>query len=518
MPLRTLRSRLFYRLPGGVLILLACSAAFAVTVALLGLVVWRDREQALAAAHMAADTGNRLLAERTARMLTAGDAILTRLTLAPGNAPAPAPVEAVWMADTVGRALSGTAIPGTVDSPALMAAVMAADGQPVIRRGTESRAEAPPPLILARPLTDSAGAVQGYSAVALAGAAVEAALRPPPAVPGTVELSGPGGVTLARVSSTPTTDALQTDSRGIPGYPLTVQLSVDRGAVLAPWQGRLAEYTAYGAGTILMTTAIGVLALHRARREREAEAALQRAYDTLGERVGQRTAELTEANARLEHALADKEILLKEVQHRVKNNLQVICSLLRLQAGRLDGAIRGAFDESLRRIQSMSLVHELLYRSEEPARIDLADYLQELCARLQRSFGPSAVRLVVEAESWTVDVDRAMPLAMIASELVSNALHHAHPTGGEGHIRVTLAPPGAGGGLLRVEDDGVGLPPHVGPPSPGGRAGVTTQEKGLGLILVQSLVAQAGATLSIERDGGTRFTVRVPPATAAQAA
>lgn len=529
MPLRALRSRLFYRLPGGVLILLACTAAFVVTVALLGLVVWRDREHTLSAARVAADTGSRLLAERTARLLMTGDGALLRLTVPPGAAPPfPAPAVTAWVADAAGRPLSSAPVPPAVDSNALMAAVRAANGAAVLHRAAVSQTAEAEPLILARPFTGPDGTLQGYAAVALSGPAVEAALRPPPAAPGTVELTGAGGVLLARVSTAlPAEAEAETDggnglagSREVPGYPLSVRMSVDRDGVLTGWRSRLAEYTAYGAATMLMTAAIGLVALHRARREQEAEDALQRAYDSLGERVERRTAELTEANARLEHALADKEILLKEVQHRVKNNLQVICSLLRLQAGRLDGSMRDIFDESLRRIQSMSLVHELLYRSEEPARIDLADYLEQLCGRLQRSAGPSAVRLTVQAEPWTVDVDRAMPLAMIASELVSNALRHAHPNGGEGHIRVTLAPPGPDSGvILRVEDDGIGLPPHIAVASGAARANVTAQEKGLGLILVQSLVVQAGASLSIARDGGTSFTVHVPqPAAAARAA
>lgn len=516
MPLRTLRSRLFYRVPGGVLILLACTIAFLVTIALLGLVVLRDREQTLVAARLAADTGSRLLAERTARLLMAGDGTLHGPLIPP--TPSVAPVEGVWSGDDFGRPQPLSPRPPPVDDDTLRAAVRAAKGQPVLLRAPASPAGTEPPLILARPRTGPDGSGNGYAAVALTGAALAAALHPPPAAPGTVELIGPGGALLARVSTqSPDTaaagEAGLTASREVPGYPLTVRMSVDRDAVLAPWRGRLAEYTTYGAGTILMTAAIGLVALHRARREQEAEDALQRAYDSLGERVARRTAELTEANARLEHALADKEILLKEVQHRVKNNLQVICSLLRLQAGRLDGSMRDVFDESLRRIQSMSLVHELLYRSEEPARIDLADYLQHLCGRLLRSTGPSAVRLTVTAEPWTMDVDRAMPLAMIASELVSNALRHGypngtHPDGGEGHIGVTLAPPGPEGGvILRVEDDGIGLPAHLGV----GRGAVSAQEKGLGLILVQSLATQAGATLTIERDGGTTFLISVPP-------
>ncbi|NYZ16294.1 sensor histidine kinase [Azospirillum sp. RWY-5-1] len=249
---------------------------------------------------------------------------------------------------------------------------------------------------------------------------------------------------------------------------------------------------------------VGAVALHRGRREREAEDALRDSYDLLEERVRQRTTELQDANARLEAAVADREVLLKEVQHRVKNNLQVICSLLRLQSARLDERSRHGFDESLRRIQSMSLLHDLLYRSDQPARINYAQYLRALCDQLARAGGPSPVRLTVEAEDWDLDVDQVTPLALIASELVSNALHHAFPDNHAGEVMVRLARDETGM-TLSVRDNGVGLPPDQ--PFPGDR-----RRRGLGLVLVQALAQQAGAKVRLDRESGTHFALTVPAA------
>lgn len=228
-------------------------------------------------------------------------------------------------------------------------------------------------------------------------------------------------------------------------------------------------------------------------------------------RVGQRTecleeraAELERANARLAAAVQDREILLREVQHRVKNNLQVICSLLRLQSARLDAGSRRGFDESLRRIQSMSLVHDLLYRSDRPARINYGEYLRALCEQLVRSGGPTAVSVEVRAVDWDLDVDQATPLALIASELVSNALLHAYPTGQSGIVEVCLDRRDGGTALL-VRDRGIGLPHAV--TSPG-----AVRRRGLGLILVEALARQVDATVTIDRTGGTTFRLTLPAA------
>ena len=288
---------------------------------------------------------------------------------------------------------------------------------------------------------------------------------------------------------------------------LSAEVAIPRASIVEHWRERLWAYASYSLAAMVMVTVIGALAIQRARREREAEEALQHAYDTLEERVHRRTAELERTNAQLEAAVTDKEVLLKEVQHRVKNNLQVISSLLRLQAARIDEKARRGFDESLRRIQSMSLLHELLYRSDQPARIDFAAYLCQLCDGLVRSGNPTGARLTIETQPWTVDVDQATPLALIASELVSNALQHAFPSGHPGTVSVELLPD-AEGMRMTVRDDGVGLPPGL--PNPQQRRGDS-----LGLVLVQALTQQAGGTMRIdrgsgERGNGTAFTVSIP--------
>lgn len=265
---------------------------------------------------------------------------------------------------------------------------------------------------------------------------------------------------------------------------------------------RLPHATLVALAAVGAATMIGRFLFGRSRRARRAEEALQHAYDDLEVRVARRTAELQDANERLKAAVADREILLREVQHRVKNNLQVICSLLRLQSARLDDRARHGLDESLRRIQGMSLLHELLYRAEQPGRIDLAEYLRALCDQLARANGPAPVRVHVDAASWSLDADQVTPLALIAGELVSNALNHAFPDGRTGEIHVTLQPDDAGM-RLRVRDDGIGLPADQ--PFPD-----TRRRRGLGLVLVQTLTRQAGAEIVLERTGGTAFTLTIP--------
>lgn len=228
--------------------------------------------------------------------------------------------------------------------------------------------------------------------------------------------------------------------------------------------------------------------------------ALWRQRGRATERLRQRTAQLEEANARLEAAVKDREVLLREVQHRVKNNLQVICSLLRLQSARLQTEQRHGFDESLRRIQSMSLVHDLLYRSDRPARINYAVYLRAVCDLLAHSAGPGLVEVEVSAVDWDLDVDQATPLGLIASELVANALLHAYPGGRAGCVRVSLQPV-ADAMLLEVTDTGVGLPEQ---------AMARSRKRGLGLVLVEALARQVHATVTVERRGGTRFRLLIP--------
>jgi PAS domain S-box-containing protein len=206
----------------------------------------------------------------------------------------------------------------------------------------------------------------------------------------------------------------------------------------------------------------------------------------------------------LEVSLHEKEVLLKEIHHRVKNNLQVISSLLQLQAGYLrDESARRVFEESRDRIKSMALVHEKLYQSKNMGEIDFGDYVRDLVSGLRNAYrgAMGSVAVEVEAQSVQVDVDRAIPCGLILNELVSNSLKHGFPDNRTGRVLVRLA----GGGelpiVLSVEDDGVGWPADF----------VPAESRSLGLRLVQILARQLQADLAWQRGSGIRCVLTMAP-------
>lgn len=209
------------------------------------------------------------------------------------------------------------------------------------------------------------------------------------------------------------------------------------------------------------------------------------------------------SSAALESSLHEKEGLLKEVHHRVKNNLQVITSLLRLEAGRSDEPSTKAVLKDMRgRIHSMALLHEMLYRTTNFARVDLADYLRRLATQLVRGQNavPGAVRLSLDLKPVEVGIDQAIPAALIVNELLSNALKHAFPEGRAGELRLALDGDAAGLVRLCVSDTGVGLSPDF----------ETRRTRSLGLQLVSDLSRQLGGKLEVERTPEARFTVTFP--------
>lgn len=204
----------------------------------------------------------------------------------------------------------------------------------------------------------------------------------------------------------------------------------------------------------------------------------------------------------MRRALAEKEALLLELQHRVKNNMQIVVSLLNLQSqGITQPELKRRHDELGNRIRALALVHEMLTDSRSMAGIDLADYIVRLCGQLQ-SFhqdGRRPVELRFRLDPVIADMDRAVPLGLIVNELVSNTLVHAFPPGSRGTADIGLA--AADGYVeLSVADDGVGF---GGPPPPGGA--------GLGTRLIQALAAQIGGELRYDPNAdGTRAVVRWP--------
>jgi PAS domain S-box-containing protein len=200
----------------------------------------------------------------------------------------------------------------------------------------------------------------------------------------------------------------------------------------------------------------------------------------------------------LRQALDEKEVLLKEVHHRVKNNLQIISSLLSLQADALnDPRDHALFKESEGRVRSMALIHERLYKSADLARVDFRDYVESLVTSLFFSYQRASVASELDVCDARLPLDTAIPCGLIINELVSNALKHAFPDERKGTVTISMREDSDGSLHLEVRDDGIGLPEEVDPET----------GKTLGLNLVSILTKQLQGVLDIERNGGTVFHV-----------
>ncbi len=210
-------------------------------------------------------------------------------------------------------------------------------------------------------------------------------------------------------------------------------------------------------------------------------------------------------------SLQEKEAMLKEIHHRVKNNLQVISSLLSLQAFDFKNDQVEQFSlESQRRIRAMALVHEMLYQSESLAKIDMSEYVQRLCTNLIQSYGPEKANIVRLVDDLQLGLEQALPIGLILSELAANAFKHAFPSDGsgreddtsaaQGKIQIDLRKTLSGTTLLSVSDNGVGLPTDFDIES----------EKSLGLRLVHLLTRQIGGQLSVINTAGTTFMIEIP--------
>ncbi|NTU55400.1 MAG: hypothetical protein HGA79_04045, partial [Anaerolineales bacterium] len=198
--------------------------------------------------------------------------------------------------------------------------------------------------------------------------------------------------------------------------------------------------------------------------------------------------------------LDEKEVLLKEVHHRVKNNLQVISSLLNLQAAKIsDPDTKDVLRESQNRVRTMALIHEKLYQSSDLAQVNFRSYLQSLVTYLTQSYRERSVNVTVqiEAEDIMLDIDAAIPCGLIVNELVSNSLKYAFPDNQPGTIKLTCHQPQAGKYILVVSDDGVGLPDGFD----------IAQAPSLGYKLVVNLTAQLEGKLDLLSDRGTTWRI-----------
>ncbi|MFM9968402.1 MAG: amino acid permease [Burkholderiales bacterium] len=234
--------------------------------------------------------------------------------------------------------------------------------------------------------------------------------------------------------------------------------------------------------------------------------------DGAREGLSQARKSITEANRRLSAeqealivSLREKEALLKEVHHRVKNNLQVITSLLRLESGRIEHSVTKAVLQDMQaRIRSMSLLHEAIYSTGSFAQVDMAAYLSQLATQLFRSLAihPSRVALKLELAPIHLGLDQAILCGMIVNELASNCLKHGFPDGASGEVKIELQPDGGGRELLlRVSDNGIDLPEGF----------ERNMGNSLGLQLVGDLTGQMQGQLTIGPNHAAVFCVRFTP-------
>ncbi|MGF1479054.1 MAG: PAS domain S-box protein [Cyanophyceae cyanobacterium] len=201
-----------------------------------------------------------------------------------------------------------------------------------------------------------------------------------------------------------------------------------------------------------------------------------------------------------ERSLREKTVLLKEVHHRVKNNLQVISSLLWMQSQQVrnEPALQ-LFKDAQSRVQTLALIHEQLYQTEDLAQVNFGEYLQTLASKLFRSYGieQQAIALQIEVDAAPLSLEAAIPCGLIVNELVSNSLKYAFPEQRAGAISLRLQTNACGQFVLSVSDNGVGLPQ-------------TPPQKSLGLIVVDDLVEQLNGRIELECNNGTCFRIVFP--------
>jgi len=215
----------------------------------------------------------------------------------------------------------------------------------------------------------------------------------------------------------------------------------------------------------------------------------------------QEVIERKQAEEKIKASLREKEALLKEIHHRVKNNLQVISSLLKLQFGYMkDKRDAEILKECQHRIKSMALVHENLYQSKDLANVNLSEYVKHLVNTLFYSYGvdTSQIKLKMEIEDVMFGIETAIPCGLIINELVSNALKHAFPEGKKGEIEIAMHLTDREEIELIISDNGIGIPLDFD----------LRNAQSLGLKLVNLLIEQIGGKLELDRSKGTKFKIR----------
>lgn len=268
-----------------------------------------------------------------------------------------------------------------------------------------------------------------------------------------------------------------------------------------------------GVPIIVGEDVIGVISIQNSRQQGMFDDANVRLMETIAATVGaaiqnaqlygamqQEVVTRQRAEEEIKLSLREKEVLLKEIHHRVKNNLQIITSLLNLQSAQFkDPEASAMFRESQSRVRSMALIHEKLYQSKDLARVDFDAYVRDLMVYLFRSYAsnPDQIRTTIEMRGMFLAIDTAIPCGLIISELVTNTLKYAFPDGKRGELYLGLGPIESGDLRLQVRDNGVGFKEDFD----------WRESDSLGLQLVSTLTSQLHGTIEVNGQGGTSFVI-----------
>ena len=204
----------------------------------------------------------------------------------------------------------------------------------------------------------------------------------------------------------------------------------------------------------------------------------------------------------IETSLKEKDVLLKEIHHRVKNNLQIIISLLNLQTGYIkDEVTLKAVKDGQSRVRSMALVHEKFYQSDELSEIDFAEYIEKLCHFIYQSYGDKTdrIHLQISGDKIGLDMDTAMPCGLLVNEIVSNSYKYAFPNQEKGTIQIDFKK-NDNKIILFIQDNGVGFPEEYD----------LEKSESLGMQLIQALTSQLDGDLVVSRENGTSFKISFP--------
>lgn len=270
----------------------------------------------------------------------------------------------------------------------------------------------------------------------------------------------------------------------VQGWPLVAVASYDLEGVLREWRRHVYEAVAQ---VVLATLGIGAL-VWLGMRAADREAAVRK--------------DLQNANAVASRALADRDLLMREVDHRVKNSLMMTASLLRLQARRFDDPeVRDAFESTRGRLNSIGLVHEAIYSGSSLEEVDVAEYLRRLLNELGSAYGAEArgISIAFEAEPLRLAPHQIAPVGLIVAEVITNAFKHAFKEQGSGSIAVRVRLANLDDIEIEIRDDGGGYAPveQAGP-------------SGLGTRLIDALAQQLGGVLSVANEGGAAFRLTFP--------